>query len=77
MPKERVFEDLVPRADAWQRRIHQDKASHPSRILSGERITHHVADIVGDKIGPLDAERVEQTGHVAALGLLVVPAVRS
>ena len=39
MPQQRVLEDLVPRADAWHRRIHHDEARDARRVLRGERIS--------------------------------------
>ena len=63
-------------ADARQRRIHHDPARDASRILRGERIADHVADIVGDEIGLSIFERVEHPRHIARLRLLVVAARR-
>ena len=52
-----------------------DEAGDPIRVLRRQRIADHVADIVGDERRPRDAERIEQPGHVLALGLLVVAAL--
>jgi hypothetical protein len=42
----------------------------------GKGIADHVADVVGDKIGLLDAEAVEHARDVAGLGLLAVASFR-
>ena len=46
------------------------------RILRGERVADHVADIMGDKIGLLDVELVQHGRDVDALRFLVVAGVR-
>ena len=56
MPQRRAEDDLIPVADAWQRRIHHDPAGHAIGKLRRERIAYHVADIVRDKIGLLDLQ---------------------
>jgi hypothetical protein len=38
-------------------------------------VAHHVADVVGDEVRPVDLELVEQARHVVALGFLVVAAL--
>jgi hypothetical protein len=40
--------------------------------LRGEGITHHVADIMGDEVAPLDLELVKNARDVATLRFLVV-----
>jgi len=70
------FQNLVPRPDAGERRIDDDPFGDAGRILRGERIADHVADVVGDEIGLVDLERVHHPGDVGALRLLVVAALR-
>ena len=75
MPERPAADDLLPRADAGQRRVHDGEAGDPLRVLRRQRIADHVADVVGDQRRPRDAERIEQPGHVLPLGLLVVAAL--
>jgi hypothetical protein len=75
VPQGRTLQDLVPRSDAWQWRVHHDPARDPRRILRGEGVAHHVADVVGDEVGGLDLEPVEHARDIVALRLLVVTAV--
>src|ERR1700687_4292445 len=42
------------------------------RISRGESVAHHVADIMGDKVGFPDPELVEHTRNIASLGFLVI-----
>ena len=72
VPQQRVLQDLLPRADPRHRSVDQNEARHPLRVLHGEGVADHVADIVRDEIGAIDLERVENARHVAGLGLLVV-----
>jgi len=55
-----------------QRGIHEDEPDDAIRILPGERIPEHVADVMGHDIRLLNAERVEKPGDVAALRLLAL-----
>jgi len=76
VPQQWASRDLIPRSNARQRGIHEDEPDDAIRILRGERIPDHVADVMGHDIRLLNAERVEKPGDVAALRLLVVPALR-
>jgi hypothetical protein len=58
-----------------QRRVHDDPARDLRRILRGEGVAHHVADVVGDQLGLVDPEPVEDARHVVALRFLVVAAL--
>ena len=71
VPEQRVLEDLLPRPDAWHRRIDQDEARDSLGILRGKGIADHVADIVRDEVGSVDLQCIEHAGHVAGLRLLV------
>jgi hypothetical protein len=72
MPERVVADDVVPGADARQRRIDDDEPADPRGILSGERIPHYVPDIVGHEVGLVDLEGVQDAGDVVSLGLLVI-----
>jgi hypothetical protein len=74
MPEQGAFQNLVPRSDAGQWGIHDRPARDPCRILGGEGVAHHVADVMGDELGPVDGETVEHAGDILALRLLVVAA---
>ena len=67
-----MLEDLLPRTDARDRRVHQHKLRHLLRILRNEGIAHHVANIVGDNIGLFDLQRLQHAGDILALRLLVI-----
>jgi hypothetical protein len=71
VPEQRVLEDLLPRPDAGDGCIDQDEARHAAWILRRQGIADHVADIVGDKVDLVDAQRIEHARHVDALCLLV------
>ena len=45
------------------------------RILRGKRIADHIADVVGDEIGPVDLQRVHHLRYVARLRFLLVSAL--
>ena len=76
MPEQRALFDLVPIADARQRRIDHHPFGDPRRILRGERIADHVADIVRHQIGVLDFQGIHYAGDIHRLVLLGVPGVR-
>jgi hypothetical protein len=59
-------------ADPREWGVHHHPAGDPIRILRSEGIAHHIADIMGDKIGPLDLQLVENTRDTAGLGFLVI-----
>ena len=48
-----------PRSDAGQRRIHQHEPRHPLRVLDGEGVADHVADVVGHQHRAIDLERIQ------------------
>ena len=50
------------------------KPRHAVRVLGGEGVADHVADVVRDDVGLLDVKRVQHGGDIAGLGLLVVAA---
>jgi hypothetical protein len=54
MPKQRVLEDLLPRAHARQGCIDQHKTRDAVAMQSGEGIPDHVADVMGDERSALD-----------------------
>jgi hypothetical protein len=66
--------DLLPGPDAWERRVDDDEPLDPPGVLRGERVAHHVADVVGDQINRPEFQCVEHAGDVVALRLLVVAA---
>src|SRR5271169_6620085 len=72
MPQGGASNDLVPGADPREWGVHRHPAGDPIRILRSKRVAHHVADIMGDKVGPLDLQLVENTRDIAALGFLVI-----
>ena len=72
MPERVVADDVVPGADARQRRIDDDEPADPRGILGGQRIPHYVPDIVGHEVGLIDLEGVQDAGDVVSLGLLVI-----
>src|SRR5262245_65990336 len=76
MPQRMTADDILPWADARQRRVDQDKLADPLRMLSGESVADHVADVVGDEVDMADLQRVEDSGDVLALSLFVVTAGR-
>ena len=59
MPQHRAFQDFVPGSNSGQGRVDDDPFADPVRILSGECVAHHVADIMGDKRGLLNVEFVQ------------------
>ena len=72
MPQEWALEYLLPRADPRQRRVHQDEPGYPVRVLRGERVSDHIADVVGDEgVIPYQEDDASATGklkNLAALG---------
>ena len=75
MPERARADDLVPGPDPGQRRVHDHEAGDPPRKLRREGVADHVADVVGDEVGPVDRERIEDARDVPPLGLLVVAAL--
>ena len=75
MPEQRIEQNLVPVADARQRRIDHHPFGDARGILRRQRIAHHVADIVGDEVGLLDLQRIHHAGDVQRLVLLGVAGV--
>jgi len=71
MPEQRVLQDLVPRSDAGNRRVHQDEAGDALGMMRRQAEGDHVADVVGDHIGARYLERVHHPGDVFGLVLLV------
>ena len=65
MPQRGAPHDLVPGPDAREWRVHDDPARDAIRILRRERIAHHVADIMGDKIRFFDLQVVQNAGDIA------------
>ncbi len=59
VPEQRVLQNLVPGADAGDRRVHQDQMADPARILGDEGVGDHVADIVGDHVDLADVQGVQ------------------
>jgi hypothetical protein len=76
MPQRVIADDVIPGADARQRRVDQDKLAHAIAMLGGKGVTDHVADIVGDKIDLADFQCVQDSVNVLALSLFVVPTGR-
>jgi hypothetical protein len=74
VPQQGVLEDLLPGADARQRRVDQHEAMDAIAMLGGEGVADHVADVVGDQVGLGDLQGVEHARHVLPLRLLVVAA---
>ena len=74
MPDDRVAQQVVPGADTGERRVHHDPAAHAIAILRGDRVAHHVADVVRDQRSGRDAEVVQHGRDVGRLRLLVVAA---
>jgi hypothetical protein len=72
VPQQRALEHLFPGPDARQRRIHDDEAGDPLRVLRREGVADHVAEVVGDEVGLVDPQRVQDAGDVVSLRLLVV-----
>ncbi len=72
MPCLGVLQLVVPVAQPRQGRVHGHPALHPLRLLGGEGVADHVADVVGDQLHPPDLQDVEQAVHPAALAGLVV-----
>ena len=62
-------------ANSRQRRIDHDPARDTLGILCGQRVTHHVADVVGDEIGLLDFQMVHYSRDVGRLVYLCVARV--
>ena len=67
MPKERALENLLPRANAWDWRIDYDQLSDPVWVFFCQGERDHVADIMGNHVGPLDHESIEDIGNVGRL----------
>ena len=76
VPQRGAADDLVPGADARQRRVDDNPVHHPRGILRGERIADHVADVVRDQRGAIDLQSVHDARDVAGLRLLVIAARR-
>ena len=72
MPQERALQYFLPRSDPWQRCVHQGEPGYPVRALGGERVSDHIADVVGDEVHPFNSERIENASDILALRLLVV-----
>ena len=72
MPQERALQYFLPRSDPRQRCVHQGEPGYPVRVLGGERVSDHIADVVGDEVHPFNPERVENASDILALCLLVV-----
>ena len=72
MPRGWASDDLVPGADPWDGGIHHHPASDAIRMLRSEGVNHHVADIMGDKVGLLNIELVKNTPGVTSLCLLII-----
>ena len=75
MPEQRAADDVVPITDAGQRRIDHDPAGNAVAILRREGVAHHVADVVGDEVGFLDFQMVENARNVDGLIFLRVARV--
>jgi len=72
MPQCRAPDDFIPRPDAGKRSIHCDPSVDAIRVLGGEGVADHVADVVGHEIDFVDLELVEDKRDVAALRFLVI-----
>jgi hypothetical protein len=75
MPETRVARDRIPFTDPRQRRVHHHPARDAVRVLRGERIADHVADVVRHESGVGDMQCIHHAGDIRRLVLLGVPAV--
>src|SRR5258707_1336452 len=64
MPQRVAARDLVPGPDSGQRRIQQREFGDAVGILGGEGIADHIADVMGDEVGSLNMQRIEQAGDI-------------
>src|SRR5262249_22978323 len=56
-----------------KRSVHCDPPVYWVGELRGERVTHHVADVMGNERGPVCLELIENLCDVAGLTRLLVP----
>src|SRR3979409_2551035 len=72
VPQHRAASDVVPIAYSGQRCIDHHPARDPDRILSSQRKTDHIADVMCDQVCLLDLECIHNAGNVDRLVLLGV-----
>ena len=75
MPQHWAFQYFVPRTNTRQWRIDDGPSGNAIRVLGGECVADHVADIMRDEISFLDIELVHHADNVLRLGFLVVTGV--
>ena len=71
----RAFDGL-PVADARQRSVDYSPTCDARGILRGERVAHHVPNVVGNQIAFLDLQIVQHTRDIHGLILLFVSGLR-
>src|SRR5437870_3917522 len=76
VPNSRVQENLIPRLDSWNRRIHYYQPLDLIRIHCSVGVSHHVADVMCDNQGLVIPQPGYDGTNVFRLRLLVVPAFR-
>ena len=76
MPQCGTSNDIVPITDSRQRRVDRHPARDPRRVLCRQRVSHHIADVVGDEIGFLNFEGIHYAGDVDGLILFGIPSIR-
>src|SRR3954463_16692499 len=67
MPEQGTLDDVLPVANARQRRVDYHPPRDPVRILGGESVADHVTDVVGYQIGLVDLEAIENASEVSGL----------
>ena len=77
MPERVTADDVVPRPMPGSGASIRTNLRDAIGILGGKGVADHVADVVGDKVGLVDLQRVEHAGNILALRLLVVAACRA
>ena len=75
MPQQWAARDLLPGANTRQRGVYHDKPHDALGKLRGERIPHHVADVMGDDIGFLNPQSVQNPSDIAPLRRFVIAAL--
>src|SRR5262245_12085475 len=76
MPYPGIQELLLPGAKPGKRCVHDGPPVHAVWELGGERVTHHIADVMRHERDSACLELIENPRDVASLTRLLVPALR-
>ena len=77
MPQQRTFQDIVPRADTRDRRIHHHKPAGALGVTFGKGKGDHVSDVVPDDVGAFHIKRVQNAGDILGLIPFLETSVRN